>query len=268
MAARSTAQREPVAAARLARQELGAGLEAPLVDVLKLIEGPGNVPVTIAELPTGLSGALLVERQKPFILVNGRDYPGRQRFTLAHEFGHWRLGHGEVVDGPDSFKADQTNPAEVDANYFAAEFLAPAAAITAWMEARSEPEVELSLVVHLALDFGISAEVARIRLEATRFLANPRRRSELKTAIRGGEHRALMFRLGLTELQDTIAEAQDELPRLPARLRTGAIAAYESGMLDVERLAGLLRKDPDDTGRELAEFGIRPAVALDDEPDY
>jgi Zn-dependent peptidase ImmA (M78 family) len=267
MGAPGTARREPVAAARLARQELGAGLETPLADILKLIEGPGNVPVTIAELPTGLSGALLVEREQPFVLINGRDHPVRQRFTLAHEYGHWKLGHGEVVDGPDSFKPDQTNPAEVEANYFAAEFLAPVAAVTAWMEARNEPEVELPLVVHMALDFGISAEVARIRLEAARFLVSPRRRSELKTAIRGGEHRALIFRLALTELQDTIAEAQGKLPRLPARLRTGAIAAYEGGMLDVERLAGLLRKRPDEVQADLDAVGIRPAVATD-EPDY
>ena len=255
MPATGPAQREAIAAARLARQQLGAGLEAPLTDVLRLVEGPGNVPVTIADMPDGLSGALLIERQQPFILLNGRDHPVRQRFTLAHEFGHWQLGHGEVVDGPNSFAADQTNPEEVDANYFAAEFLAPAPAVTAWMEARGEPDVELALVVHLGLDFGISAEAARIRLESARFLASPARRVQLKNAIRAGEHRALMFRLGLTELQDTIAEAQGQLPRLPARLRTNAIAAYERGMLDVNRLAklsaamieaGLLGNDEDD----------------------
>jgi len=38
-------------------------------------------------------------------------------------------------------------------------------------------------------------------------------------------------------------------------------------MLDVERLAGLLRKRPDEVQADLDAVGIRPAVATD-EPDY
>jgi Zn-dependent peptidase ImmA (M78 family) len=260
------AHRAAVAAARQARQELGWGLEAPFVDVLKLVEDAGGVPITIATLPAGLSGALLVERDQPFILVNGRDHPSRQRFTIVHEFGHWRLDHGQVIDGPASFAS--SHPEEAQANYFAAEFLAPVPAVTAWMEARDERRVDLDLVVELSVAFGISPMAARIRLEYARYLPAPGDRTALDTRIRSGEHRAVRYRLDLHELVDTIAEARDHLPRLPTHLRRNALAGYEHGLLDVERLACILRQEPAQTARDLAEHGITPIEHVDAEPEY
>lgn len=267
MALTTQAQRRAVAAARQARQELGAGTEAPLTDVVALVEGPGGVPVSIMDLPEGLSGALLVERDRPFALLNGRDHPVRQRFTLAHEYGHWRLGHGMVVDGPDSFTSKATHPHEVEANYFASEFLAPVPAVTAWMEARGEPDVSLDHVVGLAIAFGISAQAARIRLEAARYLPTVKQRTELDRLIRAGEHRLLMYRLGLHELNDTITEAQRELPRIPSQLHANALIGYERGILDVERLARMMRQAPEQTEHELTEYGITQS-GLDEEPDW
>ena len=109
-------RRKAIAEARLARQELGAGLEGPFANVLGVIEGPGGVPVTIDALPEGMAGALQIRRGQPFILVNGMDDPARQRFTLAHEFGHWRLGHGEVVDGQQAISGNTNDPDEAEAN--------------------------------------------------------------------------------------------------------------------------------------------------------
>jgi Zn-dependent peptidase ImmA (M78 family) len=268
MAVTTAAQRRAVAAARQARQELGAGIEGPLTDVVTLIEGPGEIPITIAELSDRLSGALLVERGRPFIILNGRDHPVRQRFTLAHEFGHWTLGHGQVVDGPGSFTARSTHPDEFQANYFASEFLAPAPAVSAWMEARGEPEVTLEIVVGLAVTFGISAKAARIRLEAARYLPTVKQRSDLDALINAGEHRTLMFRLGLQELNDTITSAKDHLPRVPQALRSKALAGFQNGLLDVERLAGMLRRPVEQTARELAEHGVTQAQLDDEDPDW
>jgi Zn-dependent peptidase ImmA (M78 family) len=261
-------QRAAIAAARQARQELGWGIEAPFADILKLIEDAGGVPVTIAELPNGISGALLVERQRPFIIINGRDYPTRQRFTLAHEYGHHRLGHGEVVDGPGSFSENQSNPQESQANYFASEFLAPVPAVTAWMEARDTPPVTLELVVEFSIAFGISPQAARIRLQAARYMPSLKDRRELDSLIQRGEHRDVLFRLGLPELVDTVTRAQDHLPRLPSHLRRTALAVYERGLLDVEQLSRVLRQDPDRTRADLAEYGITQIAPGPAEPDY
>lgn len=263
----SEQRRRPIAEARLARQELGAGLEAPFANVLSVIEGPGGVPVTIAALPDGMAGALQLKRGQPFILLNGSDDPARQRFTLAHEFGHWRLGHGEVVDGQDTINGTTRNRDEVDANYFASEFLVPEQAVTAWMQARNEPPVDLELLMRFAVAFGVSAAVARIRLEAARYV-RPKQNSQLKAAIQAGNHRQMLYRLGLTELQDDIAKASTRLPRLPSRLHENAVRGYQRGLLDVERLARILRQNESVTVRELEEHGITPLEAEDEEPDY
>ncbi|HEV7804439.1 MAG TPA: hypothetical protein VGO80_01355 [Solirubrobacteraceae bacterium] len=52
------------------------------------------MPITIATLPEGLSGALLVERDQLFILVNGRDHPSRQRSRslTSSGIGAWVTG--------------------------------------------------------------------------------------------------------------------------------------------------------------------------------
>lgn len=268
MTVTTAAQRRAVAAARQARQELGIGVEGPLTDIVALIEGPGEVPVTIAALSERLSGALLVERGRPFVILNGHDHPVRQRFTLAHEYGHWWLGHGQVVDGPGSFSANSLHPDEFQANYFASEFLAPAPAVSSWMEARGEPEVNLEVVVGLSVAFGISAKAARIRLEVARYLATLKQRSDLDALITAGEHRALIFRLGLRELNDTIASAQGNLPRVPQALRSKALAGYQSGLLDIERLAGLLRRPVEQTARELDENGVTQVRLDEEDPDW
>ncbi|MGB7160174.1 MAG: ImmA/IrrE family metallo-endopeptidase [Tepidisphaeraceae bacterium] len=260
-------QRKAVAAARLARQELGAGLDAPLASILDVVEGPGGVPVTIAELPEGMAGALQLKRGRPFILVNGLDNPARQRFTLAHEFGHWRLGHGEVVDGQQTINGKTRDPDEVEANYFAGEFLVPEQAVMAWMQARDEPPVDLQLLVRFAVAFGVSGAVARIRLKAARYLS-PKQNAALERAIKSGEHRQILRWLGLTELQDGIAEARGNLPRLPARLHENAVRGYQQGLLDVPRLARILRQDTNVTISELERRGISPLAQEDEEPDY
>ena len=69
----------------------------------------------------------------PLLLVNGRQALSRQRFTLAHEFGHHRMGHATVVDEQAAISGKLTHDRnEVCANAFAAEFLLPRDAVAAW----------------------------------------------------------------------------------------------------------------------------------------
>jgi Zn-dependent peptidase ImmA (M78 family) len=54
----------------------------------------------------------------------------RQRFTLAHELGHFALGHEDAPrDMSTSFSAGQVSHIERAANQFAAELLMPADAV-------------------------------------------------------------------------------------------------------------------------------------------
>jgi Zn-dependent peptidase ImmA (M78 family) len=254
------------AAARVAREELGLSLQGGLRDSVALVEGPGGVPVTIASLPENLAGAFLKVRSRPFILLNGNQHPTRQRFTLAHEFGHWKLGHGEVVDGPDSLTPQASTPDEVSANKFAAELLAPLPAIHAWLEAAGNPVVDLSVVVRLAVEFGVSPWVARYRL-AEAGCVKGRQVRELDEALQSNQHRQLILLLGLTEHQDTITKAQRSLPRVPRELKEHAYRGYADGLLSVERLAQLLRQNPEAVQTDLSEHGVVPD-AHDEDQDW
>lgn len=257
------------AAARDARVRLGLGLEAPLSDAVVVAEDLGGVPVTVLELPSGLAGLQGRKYDRSFIFVNGVEPPARQRFTLAHEFGHVDLGHAGSVDYvrdvfDDGGGGRARSPAEVQADGFAAEFLVPLAGVRRWLEAVGEPPDDFETVVRLADYFHVSAEVALYRLQAARRLRRGKV-EPLKAQIVEGRHAGLARRLGLGEFEDTLARAHGRLPRFPRATLTHAAQAYERGLLGVEQVARLLEVGPDVIEAEFARRGVR---AGSHEPDY
>ena len=74
-----------------------------------------------------------INSKEKTMYVNRDDPPKRQNFTIAHELGHWMLGH--VTEGNNAEYSElvfrQTNeerkysPIEQEANYFAATLLMP-----------------------------------------------------------------------------------------------------------------------------------------------
>lgn len=78
--------------------------------------------------PYPYSGHFL--RTQGVIEFNGDEAPVRQRFTMAHELGHYALGHEDAPrDSVASFNSRQNSPMERAANQFAAELLMPAKAV-------------------------------------------------------------------------------------------------------------------------------------------
>lgn len=67
-------------------------VQQPPVPIREMIEG---FALTIEEVsgPKGYDGELIPERRR--IRINSRRPKTRQRFTLAHELGHWVLYHKE-----------------------------------------------------------------------------------------------------------------------------------------------------------------------------
>jgi len=64
------------------------------------------------------------------IMYSGTEPPVRQRFTVAHELGHFALQHGNAFrDYPSSFSSHAADWMEREANQFAAELLMPADAL-------------------------------------------------------------------------------------------------------------------------------------------
>jgi Zn-dependent peptidase ImmA (M78 family) len=148
-------QRPPVPVESIARQ-LGARLSYEPFD--------GNV-----------SGLLYRDGDQVVIGVNTLHPEVRQRFTVAHELGHWKLHPGKRVfldhlvrvDLRDGLSAEATDRQEIQANGFAAELLMPRDMIVREVAhhglARSPIGVD-QLVEELAAVFQVSRQAMEYRL--------------------------------------------------------------------------------------------------------
>jgi len=97
----------------------------------------------------------------PLIEFNGADSFTRQRFTIAHELGHFVLGHGTSPrDYPTSFNAGTSDWRERQANQFAAEILMPADTVRNVVMRGYASTVE-----ELASMFGVSTLAMGYRLD-------------------------------------------------------------------------------------------------------
>jgi Zn-dependent peptidase ImmA (M78 family) len=246
---------DPADCARSVRERFAVGMNSPLPDILRLIEVDAGVNVVVAPLPEGgPAGIYALERSTPFILVNGSDHVVRQRFTLAHEFGHHELGHGEAWD--QVIDQHSRDPRESAANRFAAELLAPESAVRRWHQTKGSPEVDLELIVRLADNFGVSCPVARYRAESAGILRGVQRARLLDAAIRDQEHLILKRQMLLTPLQDSLSAVPKGETRLPRRMTENLLSAYQHGLMNDEQLADRLRLDTSYVRRFLTEAGL------------
>ena len=79
------------------------------------------------------SGFLLRDNGRVIIGINARNSPSRQRFTIAHELGHWLMHDGKplivdqsvMINKRDDVSSQATDLQEVQANQFAADLLMP-----------------------------------------------------------------------------------------------------------------------------------------------
>lgn len=126
------------------------GRSAAEVAVRSLLETTdlwGEIPVPVVRIAAalnirvvetefteaGLAGLIVVDSDERTIYVSRDDPLARQRFTIAHELGHyWMHMRGNDVRGFKDFgpqlafrSADTLTPLEREANYFAAELLMP-----------------------------------------------------------------------------------------------------------------------------------------------
>lgn len=109
-------------AARVAKQ-LGYQPGAPLEPIIKELGGK----VVVGTVPeTGSTGYVEVDGQGKFVIALS-PLPGeyRNRFTIAHELGHYIL-HSKIGEKPLFATRQAGSRAEWEANWFAAAFLMPA----------------------------------------------------------------------------------------------------------------------------------------------
>ena len=137
------------------------------VDVMSLIEAEG-IHLVIDEMDDDHSGFLLVENGVATIAINEDHHPNRQRFTAAHELGHYIL-HSE---GRDRFFVDKayyrgptasagTDSTEIEANRFAASLLMPAGVVKEYAQRVELTDVE---IYRLSSLFQVSEQAMTLRL--------------------------------------------------------------------------------------------------------
>lgn len=119
-----------------------------------LIADSLEIDVFLANLPDDVAGIFRKKpNEKPEIYIAQGDIERRQRFTCAHELGHYahlklegKLEHNSdetFIERRDPASSLGTNPAEVFANEFAANLLMPAVAIRT-LHARGMDAYDLS----------------------------------------------------------------------------------------------------------------------------
>src|SRR5215217_1945633 len=90
-----------------------------------------GLSIKAATLPVGISGEIRPSPDHPgryVIRVNRHDSPERQRFTVAHEIGHYLLHRNQIGNGITDdvlYRSTLTDRREAEANRVAADILMP-----------------------------------------------------------------------------------------------------------------------------------------------
>jgi len=124
---RPPAEYSPANAASDARRIAESrGLNLTPLDVVGLA---GSIGIRVEYLPLANETSGFLHRNGSYwtIGVNSLHHPNRQRFTLAHELGHFFLhrDHGDFEDKALFRKSLQQDTREVEANDFASKLLMP-----------------------------------------------------------------------------------------------------------------------------------------------
>lgn len=117
-----------------------------------------NIAVKRVDLALVL-GVLIKDRIMPVIAVNKNMTLPRQRFTLAHELGHFIMPHNSPIF---ACRDAQVNRWEREANRFAGELLMPQPLVERlWRKYEDNPEHRMDI---LAARLSVSGQALAIRL--------------------------------------------------------------------------------------------------------
>lgn len=145
-------------------------------DVAHLAEQMG-IEVRFETVDDDLSGFLFrdVKANQAIIGVNKSHHTNRQRFTIAHEIGHYLLHPGEPVHVDGTNVAFRLNRRDIDsstgqddsereANLFAAELLMPARLLEKDLRTADIDLLNDDDVAELAAQYGVSTQALTFRL--------------------------------------------------------------------------------------------------------
>ena len=146
------------------------GLTSQALDLV----GCENPPVPVGEMAKKLDLSVVefdfsenisgvLKKEKKVIGVNKKHHPLRQRFTIAHEMGHFLLGHelGKDEDFIEDDTLRKPTSLEREANVFASFLLMP----REWIRDRVKKlGVDGQTIRTLAREFEVSEQAVTIRL--------------------------------------------------------------------------------------------------------
>lgn len=136
-----------------------------------------DIDVRFAPTKPDVSGALIVNGKEAYIAVNSTHHENRQRFTIAHEIGHYCLHKdGDHVHFDGDFRVYARNGRsalaidvhEIEANQFAAELLMPTEMLRSdFVKLRAADE---SAIATLATKYRVSGKAMEFRLQNLGFI--------------------------------------------------------------------------------------------------
>jgi Zn-dependent peptidase ImmA (M78 family) len=137
-----------------------------------MVSAECGVAVRTQPLEEEVSGVLVIKEERAIIGVNENHHVHRQRFTIAHELGHFLLHKGDAkvfVDASKVFFRDGQSSKgnerhEIEANTFAAELLMPEARVREIVDDQRIDAFDETAVRRLAAHFEVSAQSMAIRL--------------------------------------------------------------------------------------------------------
>ncbi len=141
--------------------------EAPVQ--LSAIADSLGLTVLSAALPDGISGEIRPDNERPdcyVIRVNKREPARRQRFTVAHEIGHYLIHRDQIGTGirDDAlYRSSLSDAREAQANRLAADLLMPMGLVKNWLDKAELLKVEDALSF-FADKFNVSEAAMKIRL--------------------------------------------------------------------------------------------------------
>lgn len=216
------------------RRRLGLG-DGPVPQLRELLEEDVGVRIFALPLPSKVAGLFgHAEPAGTCIAVNAKHPHERQRWTLAHEYGHFLTSRWSAeVTG---LAAGRQPARERFADAFAANFLMPTAGVTRRFQALRRSRggsFTAADLLQLAASYEVSAEALAVRLEDLRLVTAGWWSGLLARGLRVEAARAAVG----------LPARERDLEVMPRRIRYLAVEGYLDGELSEGQLASLLRLD-------------------------
>lgn len=139
-------------------------IEAPEHILLEEIAADLGTPVSDGRLDGAVARLVRVGNRGRIRVSDAEGNLGRRRFSIAHELGHFVLGHADSgwvrCLEHELHDFGGTSRVETEANYFASEFLLPESLVRPRCDVR---KVDLKCVRAIAEDFGTSVTSTAMR---------------------------------------------------------------------------------------------------------